>query len=62
MKDDVSICAQFRVMQIEEFVTNIDMIFGIVPRLCTGIYGVQFPARKRDFSLFQNFRTDSGPT
>ena len=62
MIDDVGICEQFRVMQTEEFVTNTDLVFGIVPRLCTGIYGVQFPASEREFSLFQNFQTDSGFT
>lgn len=61
MKDGVGICAQFRVMQIEEFVTNIDLIISIVPRLCIGRYGIPFPARERDLSLFQNFQTGSGP-
>jgi hypothetical protein len=49
-------------MQIEGFVTNIDLIFATVRRLFTGKYAVQFPVRERDFSHFQNFQTGCDPT
>jgi len=62
MKHDVGIRAQFRVTQTEEYVTDIDLVFDIVPRLCVGRYGVLFPAGEREFSLFQNFQTGTGPT
>jgi len=61
MKYDVGICAQFRVTQTEEYVTNTDLVFGIVPRLCVGRYGVQFPQENENFLFSKTFRPVPGP-